>query len=166
MKPKEGVEITPHAIFIDYQTKSGADLSPEIYPRPNGEVYMCGLSENVEIPEDPSTVLPRDGICEKLFKMANNISSKLGESELDKKQACFLPLSGDNLPMIGKLPGIEGAYVCAGHTCWGILNSPASAASLVELIVDGNSSTVDLTPFDPSRFVEDDEVLHNVMKKI
>jgi hypothetical protein len=37
------------------------------------------------------------------------------------------------------------------HTCWGILNAPASGLALAELIVDGAASSCDLAPFDPAR---------------
>lgn len=44
--------------------------------------------------------------------------------------------------------------IATGHSCWGILNSPATGAALAELIVDGKASIVDLTPFDPARFMK------------
>lgn len=61
-------------------------------------------------------------------------------------------MSPDGTPIIGKIPQVEGAYICTGHYCWGILNAPASGAALAELILDGKSSVVDLAPFDPARF--------------
>lgn len=48
---------------------------------------------------------------------------------------------------------LDPAVIATGHTCWGILNAPATGAALAELIVDGHSSSVDLSPFDPARFV-------------
>jgi len=65
-----------------------------------------------------------------------------------------LPISPDGTPLIGQVTGVKGAYVATGHSCWGILNAPATGAALAELIVDGRSKIVDLTPFDPSRFVQ------------
>jgi hypothetical protein len=32
---------------------------PEVYPRPDGSVYICGEAESVEVPEDPATIRPR-----------------------------------------------------------------------------------------------------------
>ena len=54
--------------------------------------------------------------------------------------------------MMGKVPLLEGAYVATGHSCWGILNSPATGAALAELIVDGAASSVDISAFDPARY--------------
>jgi len=53
--------------------------------------------------------------------------------------------------LIGRVPGIEGAYVATGHSVWGVLNGPATGEALAELIVDGAALTTDLRPFDPGR---------------
>ena len=56
-------------------------------------------------------------------------------------------------PLLGPIAGIHDAYVAAGHSVWGILNAPASGEALAELIVDGASRRVDLTPFNPARLM-------------
>ena len=38
-----------------------------------------------------------------------------------------------------------------GAGCWGILCGPATGLAMAELIVDGEATTIDLRPFDPSR---------------
>ena len=60
-------------------------------------------------------------------------------------------MTQDGLPLIGAVPGLEGAYVATGHSVWGILNAPATGEAMAELIVDGAARTVDLAPFDPAR---------------
>ena len=127
-------------------------MDPEIYPRGTGEVYVCGMSEEVEVPEDARQVVPRAESTVMLQRVAATVSSHLADAELSVTQACFLPCSEDNVPVIGKLPNLEGAYVATGHSCWGILNAPATGAALAELIVNGVAKTCSLKPFDPSRF--------------
>src|SRR5262249_33875931 len=51
--------IPAQALFVDYVTATGERLAPEVYPRPDGEVYLCGLSEEVALPESPGLVQPR-----------------------------------------------------------------------------------------------------------
>ena len=48
--------------------------------------------------------------------------------------------------------GVAGAYVATGAGCWGILCGPATGLAMSELVLDGAASSVDLAPFDPSRF--------------
>ena len=54
--------------------------------------------------------------------------------------------------MLGAVPGAPGAFVATGHSCWGILNAPASGLAMAELIADGEARCVDLKPFSPARF--------------
>jgi glycine/D-amino acid oxidase-like deaminating enzyme len=67
------------------------------------------------------------------------------------RQACFRPVTEDGLPLIGRVPGMDGVYVATGHSVWGMLNAPATGEAMAELILDGVSSHVDLAPFDPGR---------------
>ncbi len=53
---------------------------------------------------------------------------------------------------MGKIPGYEGAYINAGHNCWGIAWAPACGLSMAELILEGDSQSINLDPFSPSRF--------------
>ena len=43
--------------------------------------------------------------------------------------------------------------VCAGHSCWGILNAPATGEAMAEIILDGAATTTDVNRLDPARFV-------------
>jgi hypothetical protein len=67
------------------------------------------------------------------------------------RQACFRPVTQAGLPLIGRVPQIEGVYVATGHDAWGILHAPAAGEALAELIADGVARSIDLTPFDPMR---------------
>ena len=70
-------------------------------------------------------------------------------------QACYRPVTLDGLPLMGALAGIAGAYVATGHSVWGMLNGPASGEAMADLIVEGATSAVDLSPFDPARLEPD-----------
>jgi glycine/D-amino acid oxidase-like deaminating enzyme len=71
---------------------------------------------------------------------------------VEAQQACFLPLSPDGVPVIGPVPGVAGAYVATGHSCWGILNGPATGLAVAELLAHGEARSVDLRAFSPARF--------------
>ncbi|KAJ6918580.1 oxidoreductase TDA3 [Populus alba x Populus x berolinensis] len=156
LEPKEPDAITPHALFLSYYpAQGGKPMDPEVYPRPSGEVYLCGMSSEVEVPEDPEQIVGDPESLEVLKRVAGTVSSHLveGEARLKAEQACFLPCTDDSVPVIGEIPGVKGCYVATGHNCWGILNGPATGAAMAELIVDGQSTIVDLAPFSPDRFV-------------
>lgn len=143
--------IPAQALFVDYVTASGEHLEPEVYPRPDGEVYLCGLSESTRLPERPELVQPRPEAGSVLQRIAGNLSSSLADVQPQRVQACYRPITEDGLPLLGRVPGVSGAYIATGHSCWGILNAPASGLAMAELIVDGEARSVDLTPFAPQR---------------
>lgn len=162
IRPADPDSITPHALFLSYKdslTPGAKALDPEVYPRPTGEVYVCGMSREEEVPDDPEAIVGDPESIEMLHRIAGTVSSGLrrggdgGGAEVVAEQACFLPCTEDGLPVIGEMPGVKGCFVATGHSCWGILNGPATGASLAELILEGRSSTVDLTSFSPSRFL-------------
>ncbi|KAL9356373.1 hypothetical protein Peur_049626 [Populus x canadensis] len=156
LEPKEPDAITPHALFLSYYpAQGGKPMDPEVYPRPSGEVYLCGMSSEVEVPEDPEQIVGDPESLEVLKRVASTVSSHLveGEALLKAEQACFLPCTDDSVPVIGEIPGVKGCYVATGHNCWGILNGPATGAAMAELIVDGQATIVDLARFSPARFV-------------
>ena len=149
----------PFALFCDddvYETHL------ELYPRPNGDLYICGIGGSDYVRGDR---LREGGDCAsadliladpKRIEAARNSfksMSSLGEKySPDITQACMRPCTSDSLPAMGKL-NIEGAYVSTGHNCWGILWSSISGLAMSELIVDGQSKEIDLLPFDPCRFM-------------
>lgn len=155
LEPKEPDSITPHALFLTYYpAQGGKPMDPEVYPRPTGEVYICGMSAQAEVPDDPEQITPVPESINVLKRVAASVSSHLGEGEAAVKaeQACILPCSEDDVPIIGEVPGIKGCYVATGHSCWGILNGPATGAAMAELLLDGHASIVDLRRFNPARF--------------
>lgn len=153
-----------HSIVLDDTASTSADalfvayrgsvrdplLEPEVYPRPDNSVYVCGVSSEEAPPRYADAVEPEDEAIATLQEVAGAVSEPLRDARLLQKQACFLPCSNDGLPLIGPIPGVEGAYIAAGHSCWGVLNAPATGLSLAELIVDGGSS-IDLSAFHPGR---------------
>jgi glycine/D-amino acid oxidase-like deaminating enzyme len=92
-----------------------------------------------------------EAACAVLARAAGRVSSTLAAASITRRQACYRPVTDDGLPLIGRVPGMSGAYVATGHGPWGMLNAPATGRSLAELIAEGAASSVDLRPFDPAR---------------
>jgi sarcosine oxidase, subunit beta len=68
--------------------------------------------------------------------------------------AGVLMMSPDAHPLIGRLEQYEGLYCMAGDSGTSFKTAPGIGKCLSELIVDGQATTVDLTPFRPSRVAE------------
>ncbi len=146
-----GARLAPEALFIEYREASGAILSPELFPRGDGTTYVCAISSESPLPADPAEVAPDPGAIERLHAMCSEMSPVLASAKILARQACYRPITRDGLPLIGRVPGIEGAYVATGHSVWGMLNAPPTGEAIAELITEGSAHTLDLSPFDPGR---------------
>jgi glycine/D-amino acid oxidase-like deaminating enzyme len=139
------------ALFMDYRTADGRTLEPEIIPRPDGTVYVCGMADRQPLPESAEGVEVSDAGCATLARAAGCVSAALAAATITRRQACYRPVTEDGLPLIGRVPGAAGAFVATGHGPWGMLNAPATGLALAELITAGAARAVDLRPFDPAR---------------
>jgi glycine/D-amino acid oxidase-like deaminating enzyme len=98
------------------------------------------------LPIDPADVVADEGAHARLEALCRNISPVLAAALIKAWQACFRPVTEDGLPLIGAVPGVDGAYVASGHSVWGMLNAPATGEAMSELILDGGARHVDLAP--------------------
>jgi len=144
-------DLPAHACFMDYRTADGRALEPEIIPRPDGEVYVCGMADLQLLPDSAEGVEVSDAACAVLARAAGQVSAGLAGAAIIRRQACYRPVTDDGLPLIGRVPGAAGAYVATGHGPWGMLNAPATGLALAELITGGAAKVVDLRAFDPAR---------------
>jgi len=94
------------------------------------------------LPIDPAQVAPDPGAIERLEAMCASLSPALSSTKILARQACYRPITDDGLPVIGRVPGVTGAYVATWHGVWGILNAPATGEAIAELIVDGSARSI------------------------
>ena len=99
----------------------------EVYPRPDGTIYICGIGGSDYISTKELKKGAFRDVCDanssrvtaasKSFQEMSSLYTNLGV-ELDKVQACMRPCPPDAKPYMGSIPNYEGAYINAGHNCW------------------------------------------------
>jgi glycine/D-amino acid oxidase-like deaminating enzyme len=146
-----GMDVPADALFLEYQQEIGGTVTVEVFPRANGHTLITAFSDEPPLPTDPAAVTPSRSEVDRLEIIGARLSSALRPAKIIARQACFRPITQDGLPLIGKVPQIEGAYLATGHSVWGILNAPATGEALAELIANGGARSTDLRPFDPAR---------------
>lgn len=132
----------------------------EVYPRPDGTIYICGIggSDYISTSDLQSSAFlsscpPKPDRVTAATSAFHAMSSTYAQQgELQTVQACMRPCPPDALPYMGTIPGYNGAYINAGHNCWGIAWAPACGKAMAELVLDGECTCLDLSPFDPARF--------------
>jgi glycine/D-amino acid oxidase-like deaminating enzyme len=119
-------DVPAHALFLDYHPENGASVIVEVFPRANGNTLVTAFSDQRPLPFDPAAVAPEPGEMDRLQTIGQRLSPMFRPERIIARQACFRPVIQGGLPLIGKVPQIEGVYVATGHNVWGILNAPAT----------------------------------------
>lgn len=145
--PDEGSAV----LFTEVETVEGRIETPEVVPRADGTTYVCGLSSQALMPVDPAAVTSDAGAIEQLRGLTATFSPDLAAATVLASQACHRPVTEDGLPLLGPVPGVEGAYIATGHGVWGMLNGPATGEAMAGLILTGTSPHIDLSPFNAGR---------------
>ena len=128
-------------------------VSPEIYARPNNEVYACGEGDTlVALPEFSDLVQVDEKRCQDIVDYVSSISDELRNGEVTARQACYLPnvTGAASGPLIGET-GVKGLLMATGHTCWGIQNAPATGKLMSEFVFDGKAKSANIGALDPRR---------------
>lgn len=122
-------------------------LSQYLVPFPDGRVVVGATVE----PDAGFDARPTAAGMRQLFSEMLRLAPGLAEATFLEVRAGLRPVSVDDAPVLGRLPGWANAYVCTGHGANGLLLGPYSA-HLVAALVRGGTPALDLTPFRPERF--------------
>ena len=126
------------------------------YFRPEGSALILAAGEDESLrgePPDAEDQTPTPTFLEKLIDAMVQRIPKIEESGLHSIHVGRDGITPDQRAIYGG-SGLDGFYLACGLSGTGFKTSPAAGASLVELILDGTSKTVDITPFRFERFAE------------
>jgi glycine/D-amino acid oxidase-like deaminating enzyme len=87
---------------------------------------------------------------ERILVKASGFVPSIADAPIRGTRCCARPQSVDGRPLVGRVPGRENVFVCAGHGPWGISTGPASARLVVDIAL-GGSTEID-PALDPARF--------------
>ncbi len=127
-----------------------------VYFRSEGrELMLVGLETDSEIGGSPDRPIPAmtETIAE---RMAERVCRRVPWMESGTLRTAHGGQDGitpDQRPVIGQA-GPDGFFLSCGFSGTGFKTAPAVGAALAELILEGRSSTVDLSPYELRRFAE------------
>ena len=113
----------------------------------DGLIHVGGTHEEAGFDDQP-TEEGRDYIMSGMLTMVPS----LVKAELVRPTACLRPLSVDEMPIIGEVPGWDNVYLATGHGTEGISLSTVTARIMTDLIVKGQTS-ISIEPFALDRFL-------------
>ena len=66
--------------------------------------------------------------------------------------SCHYEMTPDDHPIVGAVPGTPGLYLAAGFSGHGFMHAPATAQLIVEEMLDGRATTLDIADLSLERF--------------
>jgi D-amino-acid dehydrogenase len=72
---------------------------------------------------------------ERILTRASTFVPRVADAPIRGTRSCARPQSADGRPLVGRMPGVPGLFLCAGHGAWGISTGPASARLVVDQIL-------------------------------
>jgi sarcosine oxidase subunit beta len=126
------------------------DFSRGLYFHREGNAILTGMSNHHERPGFDTSV--DEGW--RLHHLENALERlpMLADAEIAAEWAGLYEVTPDDQPILGRLPQIDGLFVCAGFSGHGLMHGPASGLVLAEEILDGRATTIDIDPLRWSRF--------------
>ena len=116
-----------------------------LVPRPDGRVLIGSTEEDAGF--DCRTT--SEGVSS-LLRFALELAPGLADAEVERTWAGLRPATPNRMPILGRVPDLENAFVATGHFRAGLQLSTATAVVMSQLI-RGEPPEVDLEPFGPSK---------------
>ena len=133
------------------------DIANLIYFRTEGlDLTLIGngnLEDDVEDPEIYAQRASPGFITEVWTRIARRIPA-MADAELAAGYAGLYTQTPDSHPVIDRVDGVDGLYICTGFSGHGFKLSPAVGLVVSELVLDGEARAIDISPLRMSRFAE------------
>jgi len=140
----------PTAPFT-FDTVTGAHFRPE-----SGGLLLLEIDPD----EGPSfNEEPDWDWLERIIPDFLHMLPRLEEAEVIDAWAGLYAVSPDHSAILGPLPGPKGRYVATGFSGHGLMHAPAVGCAMAEYLLDGRSSTLDVSAYRLDRF-EMGELIH------
>ena len=159
------LEATRHEVFLLRRPMDklafhpgGADMANLTYFRPEGSDLTLVGNGNAKDIADPDDYNPRhntDHLQDVWLRLARRLP-EIADAELYTGYAGLYTSTPDLHPVVDRVDGIDGLYICTGYSGHGFKLAPAVGIVMAELILDGEARSVDITPLRMSRFQEGD----------
>jgi len=137
-------DLVPKTVPMTIEFETG------LYFHPEGEGFLFGMANPDEPPGFDKTIDPiwMERTVEALCRRAPVFE----QARIRHGWAGFYEVTPDDNPLIGWIEDVEGLAVAAGFSGHGFMHGPAVGRCMAELLLDGESRSVDIRAFAPSRF--------------
>lgn len=126
------------------------DFSRALYFHREGDSLLTGMSNR----DEPAGFDTRVDQAWRLYHFEHAIARLplLADAEVTSEWAGLYEVTPDDQPIMGRLPGVDGLYICAGFSGHGLMHGPAAGLLMAEEILDGRAHTIDIDSLRWERF--------------
>lgn len=128
------------------------EFASGLYFHPESRGFLFGMGDRSE-PSSFTKTVDEDWMLTTVEALVRR-APMFEDANVMRGWAGFYEITPDDNPLLGFVDGVDGLAVAAGFSGHGFMQGPAIGTCLAELILDGAATTVDITPFRPSRFAE------------
>jgi sarcosine oxidase subunit beta len=128
------------------------EFARSLYFHPESSGFLFGMS-NKDEPSSDNKAVDEDWMAATVEALIERAPVFENASVL-RGWAGFYEVTPDDNPLLGHVPDLDGFIVAAGFSGHGFMQGPAIGLAIAELVIDGETRTIDLSAFRPSRFQE------------
>ncbi|HUG14915.1 MAG TPA: FAD-binding oxidoreductase [Thermomicrobiales bacterium] len=128
------------------------EFSRSLYFHPESSGFLFGMS-NADEPSSEDKSVDDDWMATTVEALIER-APVFEQATVMRGWAGFYEVTPDDNPVLGHVPEIAGFIVAAGFSGHGFMQGPAIGIAIAELVIDGETRTVDLSAFRPGRFAE------------
>ncbi len=158
IKPfRRQIFVTEPMSFIPDSMPMVIDFHTKFYCRKESGGLLMGGGEKKE-PSSFDTNVDWDSLEILVEKGIHRIPT-IKEAKIKKGWAGLYSITPDFNPILGRVPQVEG-FICAiGFSGHGFMHSPIVGKLISELIIDGEASTIDISPLSINRFKDKNKII-------
>ncbi|HEX5166197.1 MAG TPA: FAD-binding oxidoreductase [Thermomicrobiales bacterium] len=128
------------------------EFTRSLYFHPESHGFLFGMS-NKDEPTSDNKAVDEDWMAATVEALIER-APVFEDASVLRGWAGFYEVTPDDNPLLGRVPDLDGFIVAAGFSGHGFMQGPAIGLAIAELVIDGQTKTVDLSAFRPSRFQE------------
>lgn len=159
------LQATRHEVFILRRQlgtidthPGGADIANLTYFRPEASDLTLVGNGNAGTNVDPDKYdagISMEYLADIWHRLSVRIPA-IASAEFTRGYAGLYTETPDSHPIVDSVRGVDGLYVCTGFSGHGFKMAPAIGNLITDLILDGESSNIDIRPLRMSRFAENE----------
>ena len=152
LRPKHPLPATACFASISHSTPDEVTITPELFPRPSGLIYVAGENGGVPIVASAADAqqMVQPTLIRKLICASAALSSELEGTEVVRASLCYRPTTPDGAPIISEV--LKNVFVAAGAGPWGISLGPGTGKVMAEMMLHGNAISAQIDDLSLERF--------------